>query len=142
MDDLFPETLDAGVVNATPQAMRLHSERLDKWGHPVATLELITHWSAEHGWAVGWLVRLDNALDEWHPRAPDAWRRHSRYPWHRPDCMATSDSLAVAAGTALRAAKIVLAQMKTWVAPDFHQAADLLMDKAEGLAQQLLTDGL
>lgn len=36
----------------------------------------------------------------------------------------------------------VLAQMKTWVGPDSHQAADLLMEKAEGLAQKLLTEGL
>lgn len=141
MNDLFPETVAEQAVNGPAAEFKLHSLRVDGYGHPVATLELIPRWSPKTGWTVGWLVRLERCLDEWHPNAPNEWRRHASYPWYRPDEMPCSGTLAVAAGTALRAAKLVLAQMKGWAPPELHEDADQLSQAAERLAMQLLVEG-
>lgn len=84
---------------------------LDKWGHPRIVVRLISSWTAKLGWQVGWFIQLDNAVDEWHPSAPNAYKRMANYPWYRLDELPNSARFEIAAGAAARAVKIVLAQM-------------------------------
>lgn len=104
--DLFPETLP----KAAPQGVEWTGTTLNAHGDPRVTLRLIAKWS-EAGWTCGWFVMLDSALDEWHPAAPNEYRRHAHYPWYRLPEMPQSPRFAVAAAVAARAAKIVLHQM-------------------------------
>ena len=105
--DLFPET----TVKAAPCVTEWRSKLLDKWGHPRIEFRLIGKWDEVQGWVCGWLVRLDGALDEWHPSAPNEYKRHVSYPWYRLDEMPRSDHFSLAAASAARAGKIVLEQM-------------------------------
>lgn len=105
--DLFPETTD----RAAPCVTEWRSALLDKWGHPRIEFRLISKWDEGSGWVCGWLVRLDGALDEWHPSAPNEYKRHGQYPWYRLDEMPRSGHFSLAAASAARAGKIVLEQM-------------------------------
>lgn len=113
--DLFPET--ASSVSE-PATVEWYGKLLDKWGSPRATVRLITTWHQHKGWVVGWFCMMDTALDEWHPANPDAHRKHAAYPWYRLNEMACSASYAMACGSAARAVKIVMEQMKAYCEPD------------------------
>lgn len=104
---LLPETCS----KTNDQAAVWSGELLDKWGYPRVEVRLISSWTATQGWQVGWFVKLDGAVDEWHPSAPAAHKRMSNYPWYRLDKLPNSERFEVAAGVAARALKIVLAQM-------------------------------
>lgn len=105
--DLFPET----GLKANACVTEWRSALLDKWGHSRIEFRLISKWDEVQGWVCGWLVRLDGALDEWHPSAPNEYKRHSSYPWYRLDEMPQSGHFNIAAASAARAGKIVLEQM-------------------------------
>lgn len=122
MSDLFPETL-----NLTRSAKASHQQglvwegpSLCKWGQPRATVKLLPLWSTHHGWRCGWLVHIDRSLDEWNPIAPNAWKQHSGYPWHRPESMPQSDKQSFALAAAAFEVRLVIAQMLTYTEPELH----------------------
>lgn len=115
MTDLFPETATSA---SEPATVEWHGKLLDKWGGPRATVRLITSWHQHKGWVVGWFAALDTAVDEWHPANPNAWRQHAQHPWYRLDEMPCSASYGVACGSAARAVKICMEQMKAYCQPD------------------------
>lgn len=112
----------------------------DKWKYPRIEVRLISMWTHKHGWQIGWFARVDQALDEWHPQSPTAYLRTANYPWYRPDSMPSSNRFEMAAGSAARAVKIVLAQMKEYTT-DGDNAADLVTvsENIEAQAQAWLT---
>lgn len=127
-DDLFPELAEHAPCISTEWAGQLQCQ----YGHPRVVVRLIARWDAAAClWHCGWLVNLDKALDEWHPHAPDAWRRHGSWPWYRTDDMPTGKTLATARANAARAAKIVLEQMQPYAADP------AVADEARALSQQI-----
>lgn len=135
--DLFPET----VVKAAPCVTEWRSGLLDKWDHPRIEFRLIAKWDDVQGWLCGWLVRLDGALDEWHPSAPNEYKRHASYPWYRLDEMPRSNHFSLAAASAARAARIVLEQMLSY-ANDAAcvEEARAISSQVEEQARAWLTD--
>lgn len=133
---LLPE---AGAVDI--EAASWESELVDRWGHARVVVRLISCWTGEKGWQVGWYVRLDAAGDEWHPSNPKAHLRMANYPWYRLDDLPTSTRFGIAAGEAARAAKIVLAQMLEY-ADDAAaaEAARVLSDRIEVQARAWLSE--
>lgn len=108
----------------------------DKWNHPRVNVRLISSWTAKHGWRIGWFVQLDSAVDEWHPSAPDAYKRIAHYPWYRLDALPNSDHFEVAAGIAARGVKIVLAQMLEYAADGLSKdEVSVISDRIETQAQ-------
>lgn len=140
--DLFPETL------SEQSAKPLHTETtqwrgasLCKWGHPRVDTRLIPMWDAAGGWTVGWIAHVENCLDEWHPRNPDAWKSHSGYPWYRLDEMPNSAQYSVACGSAARGLRMVLEQfvMSGYIAPELHAETRAISNQIEAQAQAWLT---
>ena len=109
--ELFPETA-GGLAHAVVPSWT--GTELDRWGHPRVTARLVPEWSERCGWVCGWFAQVDQAVDEWHPGAPDKHLRLAHYPWHRLDELPNSPRFAIAAGVAARALKIVLEQMVSY----------------------------
>jgi hypothetical protein len=133
-DDLFPETR-----GTAPEAPSWSGQMLDKWGSPRITVRLLPLWEEGTGWICGWFVLIDRALDEWHPEAPDAWRSHAHYPWHRTDEMPRAKTLEVALGQAARGARMVMEQMLGYVEQDVVPDARQVSAAIEERARQWLT---
>lgn len=74
---LWPET--NGAVNS--HAASWVSDLVDRWESPRVEVRLVSRWTTLAGWEVGWFARVDGAMDEWHPAAPDAYRLVSNFPW-------------------------------------------------------------
>lgn len=136
--ELFPETSTSG--NTTLLHVEWVGVAQDKYGHPRATVKLLPKWSAEIGWQVGWLVRVDKSLDEWHPNSPNRHLQHGSWPWYRLEELPNSRSYAIAAAMAGRAAKIVLAQMFTFVDPDIHVEVLAIQEQMERQAMAWLQE--
>lgn len=132
--DLFPET-----QGAEPAPPAWHGKLLNKWGDPRLTVRLIPVWDDGIGWACGWFAHADSCADEWTPHAPDAWRVHSHYPWHRPALMPGGRELAVALGSAAREVRIVLAQFRDYADADLHADLAAVSDAIEVQARAWLT---
>lgn len=131
---LLPE--DGGLND---HAARWIGSCVDKWNHPRIEVRLISRWTSEHAWQIGWFVRLDKALDEWHPSVPQAHLSMAHYPWYRLDELPKSTRFEIAAGTAARAVKIVLAQMREFAADDEAVADSMtISDQVESQAQAWL----
>lgn len=135
MTDLFPETAKSA---SEPATVEWHGKLLDKYDYPRATVRLITTWHQHKGWVVGWFCMMDTAVDEWHPANPDAHRRHSNYPWYRLDEMPASASYGLACGSAARAVKIVMEQMKAYCQPDLVTDVTQLQQQIEEQAMAWL----
>lgn len=122
MADLFPETLNPTSSNdlASQERHIWEGPTLCKWGNPRVVVKLLPMWDADHGWRCGWLIHIDRSLDEWNPIAPNAWRRHSGYPWHRPDGMPQSDKAHLAMALAAFEARLVMQQMLAYTDPELH----------------------
>lgn len=135
MTDLFPETIDDTAVEQVEWA----GSTLCKYGHPLVRVRLISVWHQHQGWQVGWFAQVDNAVDEWHPKAPRNWKQHATYPWYRLEEMPTSKRYGIACGNAARAVKIVLEQMKGYCG-DAGALADVtrLQDQIEVAARAWL----
>lgn len=135
MNDLFPETIGAAKVDG--EATTWEGATTNDHGYPLLGVTLLPCWFADGaapGWHCGWLIRLVNALDEWTPLAPNEWRRHAQYPWHRPDHMPTSTSKTIAMASAIREAKIVIAQMLPYVPLELHPEAQAISEQMEAQA--------
>ncbi|WKB50556.1 hypothetical protein [Eleftheria terrae] len=108
--ELFPETQE----RQEPVRFKWCGGVKDTWGHPRVEVHLMGLWFCTEGWRVGWMVRLDKALDEWYPGDPHRHAKYRDYPWYRLETMPTSTQLVLASAAAARAAKIVLAQMTAY----------------------------
>lgn len=99
--DLFPETLERIALPVRFET----GHALCQYGWPRVEAKLLPSWDAGVGlWRVGWLCRVDKAVDEWMPDTVPA----PGWPWYRPASQPESQHFAIACAEAARAAKIVL----------------------------------
>ncbi len=108
---------------------------LCSYGYPRVEARLIIKWNDRTGrWSAGWFCKVDSCVDEWMPETEP----RPGWPWYRPTEQPNSAQLELAAGSAARAAKIVLEQFLGYVAPDCHAALRAISDRMETQAQAWL----